>query len=624
MKNTIQTCVNDAINTLISQTLFDSKVAEVAVHIERTKAATHGDFSCNIAMQLARVLKKNPREIALQLTEVLAQDSLFEKVEIAGPGFINFYLSSNRYNDLIVKILSQKSTFGTASPRTDAPSVLLEFVSANPTGPLHVGHGRGAAYGATLANILRASGQNVDCEYYVNDAGRQMDILAISVYLRYLEKLGTAFAYPQNAYQADYCREIAEKIYQQYGDEYAASADFFSDLGIEDYAKFILDDKQLREELNDCEARLSDADKVRIEQIKVEQAERKQYGEHYIDALIAKAKNQLGEVGYACFFDAALETIRDDIEDDLRAFGVEYQNWYSEKTLFSSGKIQAALAVLENKGYLYEKEGALWFRTTDFGDEKDRVVQRDNGAYTYFASDIAYHHDKLERGYQQLVDIFGADHHGYMARVKAALQAFGHDAERLRFELVQFAVLYKGGEKMQMSTRSGKYVTLRDLRAMIGNSAARFFYVMRKPQQHMDFDLDLAVQTNKDNPLYYIQYAHARIASLLSKAETEGVNTQLDVENVQALDGEHEQALLRILEKYTEVIQTAARDFAPHQLIHYLKELANALHSYYDASNIKFLAEDELQAARFALLSATKQVLANGLQLSGVDAPDTM
>lgn len=623
MKHAIQTSVSDAVSQLISLQTFDEAAAAVDIHVERTKDPSHGDFACNIAMQLARVLKKNPREIATQLVDELAKSKLFDRVEIAGPGFINFHLSNNRYGDLVAAVLNEKTAFGTVQITADATKMLLEFVSANPTGPLHVGHGRGAAYGATLANLLRAAGHNVDCEYYVNDAGRQMDILAISVFLRYLQHVGATFSYPKNAYQAEYCRRIAEKIYAEKAEKYAVADDFFKDMNIADYDDYLQENIRLADELTACEARLNDADKKRIELIKVEQAEQKQQGEQYIDTLIARAKSHLGD-DYAIFFDAALDSIRDDIEDDLREFGVEYQYWYSEKSLFSTGKIAAAIEVLREKGHLYEENGALWFKTTEFGDEKDRVVQRDNGAYTYFASDIAYHHDKLMRGYDQLVDIFGADHHGYMARVKAALQAFGHDADRLRFELVQFAVLYKGGEKMQMSTRSGKYVTLRDLRGMIGNSAARFFYVMRKPQQHMDFDLDLAVQTNKDNPLYYIQYAHARIASLLRKADAEGVTVDFDTVAVANLAGEHEQTLLRQIEKYADVVQTAARDYAPHQVIHYLKDLANALHSYYDAGNVKFLDDDELQSARFALLAATKQVLANGLQLSGVEAPETM
>ncbi len=624
MKVAIQIRVKQAIEALIQQNIFSQEAANTAIHIERTKDPLHGDFACNIAMQLARALKKNPREIAATLVQQLAEDNLFDNVEVAGPGFINFRLSQSRYNNLVAEILSEGEQFGVRACSENATKVLLEFVSANPTGPLHVGHGRGAAYGATLANILRAAGQKVDCEYYVNDAGRQMDILALSVYLRYLAICQVSFIYPQNAYQAGYIKEIAEEIFSRDGDKYKAQESFFADLPIKDYAKFVEYSEQLSNELHDCEIRLADEDKKRIEAIKEEQAERKKNSEQFVDELIARAKSHLQNDGYQVFFNAALSAIRGDIEEDLREFGVEYQRWYSEKSLFTTGKIEAAIKVLQEKGHLYEKDGAIWFRTTDFGDEKDRVVQRDNGAYTYFASDIAYHHDKIERGYDQLVDIFGADHHGYMARVKAALTAFGHDAERLRFELVQFAVLYKGGEKLSMSTRSGKYVTLRDLRHMIGNSAARFFYVMRKPQQHMDFDLDMAVATNKDNPLYYIQYAHARIGRLLRKADEMGLATQSNSIVVEKLTGEHEQALLRLLEKYKDAVQSAAHDYAPHQLIHYLKELATALHSYYDAGNVKFLDKDELQLSRFALLKATKQVLSNGLQLSGVDAPEVM
>lgn len=623
MKQAIQAQIQQAISHLVVTQQFDAAATQTTVHVERTKDPSHGDFACNIAMQLARVLKKNPRDIATQLVAVLADNALFQSLDVAGPGFINITLSQSRYVDLVEAILTQKDAFGTVTAAADAPKILLEFVSANPTGPLHVGHGRGAAYGATLANILRAAGLLVDCEYYVNDAGRQMDILAISVYCRYLSLCDRDIIFPNNAYQADYVRHIAAEIFATDGNRYIAATDFFSDLCIDDYATYNEQNVALTSELAACEARLNVADKVRIEAIKEQQVKQKALGEQFIDELIARAKTHLGD-DYLLFFNTALENIRSDIEEDLREFGVVFENWYSERSLFSTEKIQAALAVLEEKNHLYEQNGAIWFRTTTFGDEKDRVVQRDNGAYTYFASDIAYHHDKLARGYAQLVDIFGADHHGYMARVKAALAAFGHDTERLRFELVQFAVLYKNGEKLQMSTRSGKYVTLRDLRSMIGNSAARFFYVMRKPQQHMDFDLDLAIQNNKDNPLYYIQYAHARICRLLNKAADEKISVMNDSGLLAQLQSEHELALLRQLEKYADVIQSAARDFAPHHMTHYLKELATALHSYYDAGNVKFLDDDHLQQARFALLAATRQILKNGLQLSGVDAPEVM
>ncbi|MGY0399294.1 MAG: arginine--tRNA ligase [Ostreibacterium sp.] len=624
MKSAIQTRVSDAINDLVKNHQFAPTAAAIVIHIERTKAPEHGDFACNIAMQLARVLKKSPREIATQLVEVLNQDHLFEAVEVAGPGFINFYLSQHRYSDLISCILSENTRFGTVLPTADAPQILLEFVSANPTGPLHVGHGRAAAYGATLANILRAVGQRVDCEYYVNDAGRQMDILASSVYLRYLQIAKVAFSYPKNAYQADYCRDMAEQIRQKDGDKYLAPPTFFDNLCISNYSAYLAENEKLSYQLSKYKANLTPENKKYREKIKIQQDTLNLQGEQYIDQIISRVKSYLGELGYSVFFDIALETICADIAEDLGEFGVSFDNWYSEKSLFTTGKIEAAITVLREKGYLYEKKGALWFKTTDLGDEKDRVIQRDNGAYTYFASDIAYHHDKLERGYDYLVDIFGADHHGYMARVKAALTAFGHDEERLRFELVQFAVLYKDGKKLPMSTRSGEYITLRDLRGMIGNSAARFFYIMRKPQQHIDFDLDLALSNNKDNPLYYIQYAHARIHSLLSKAKEMDLSMTAGEQMIEKLTQTHEQALLRQLEQYADVLQTSARDFAPHLLIHYLKDLATALHSYYDAGQVKFLELDELQTSRFALLRATKQVLANGLHLSGVNAPESM
>ena len=625
MKLVIQVAVEQAIGDLVSDQIFPDEAKDVSVKIERTKDASHGDFSCSVAMQLARPLKKKPFEIATLLIAILKNKALFSAVEVAGPGFINFRLFSTRHNDLIKTILSEQSNFGKVQMLPDGLKVLLEFVSANPTGPLHVGHGRGAAYGATLANLLRATGKQVDCEYYVNDTGRQMDIMALSVYLRYLQALEiSSVIYPKNIYQANYCREIAQTIINKVGEKYICSSRFFEDIPIANYPAYLNKTEQLSKELSTCEVRLNADDKKLIERIKAEQEELKQRGEKFIDTLIAKAKSELGKEGYSVFFNAALNSIRDDIKADLSEFGVDYQYWYSEKSLFATGKINYAIEALREKGHLYEKDGALWFRTTDFGDEKDRVVQRDNGAYTYFASDIAYHHDKFLRGYDKLVNIMGSDHHGYMARVKAAMLALGHQPDKLRFELVQFAVLYRDGEKMQMSTRSGKYVTLRDLRGMIGNSAVRFFYVMRKPQQHMDFDLDLALSTNKDNPLYYIQYAHARICQLFNKASEQGFDRQAGQAQIDQLSSDYELALLRVLEKYPEVIQSAADDYAPHQLIHYLKDLAATLHGYYDAGNIKFLDADDLQMARFSLLSATQQVLENGLHLSGVEAPKRM
>jgi len=623
MKTLIQNHIEQAIDVLIDTQGWYGAARDVAMQIEHSKNPQHGDFACNIAMQLAPLLKQNPRAIATQLVDVLSQSAVFERIDIAGPGFINIWLSTARYSDLLKAILLEKERYGCLAAKPDAPRVLLEFVSANPTGPLHVGHGRSAAYGATLANVLRAAGLHVDCEYYVNDAGRQMDILALSVYLRYADLCERIPFYPVNAYQGDYVIDIARALFEQQSQNYQPPAGFFDDLPIADYAAYCARVKVLADELAECEKRLSANDKARIAEIKDEQALDKKQGEALIDVLIAKSKAHLGE-RYSSLLNTGLEAILTDIKDDLQAFGVHYQCWFSERSLFDDGKIQAALKVLDDKGYLYHKDGNLWFKTSMFGDEKDRVVQRQNGLYTYFASDIAYHHDKIERGYDTLILILGADHHGYMARVKAALAALGHDIKHLRFELVQFAVLYQGDEKLPMSTRSGQYVTLRDLRAMIGNDAVRFFYALRKPQQHMDFDLDLARQQNKDNPLYYVQYAHARICRLFERAGELGLQTVGGEEQVAKLHDKHERDLLRQLDSYHELILAVAKDYAPHQIIHYLKALAASLHGYYDAGQVKFLAADKLQLGRFTLLAGVRQVLANGLCLLGVDAPEAM
>ncbi|MPV86439.1 arginine--tRNA ligase [Ostreibacterium oceani] len=626
----LEAFVQSAINTLVVDGKLEAQAKDSAVQIERAKDATHGDFACNIAMQLAGKLRLKPRDIATLLVDNMqqaqsAQAPWLDSVTIAGPGFINFTLSLARYNTLIQQVLATGQQFGTVMSNAHSQKILLEFVSANPTGPLHVGHGRGAAYGATLANILRAAGHRVDKEYYVNDAGRQMDILATSVYLRYLQRCDIAVDFPINAYQASYVNHIADGVYTKYGKDLVVDI-AFNQLPISDYTAFVDEQQTTKYSLAACEARLTADDKAQIPVLKSTLDALKQQSEQHLDALIHCLKTQLGEKNYGHFFDAALTAIRDDIEADLREFGVTFDHWYSEKTLHASGKIEKAINQLQANGHLYEQNGALWFASSAFGDDKDRVIQRENGLYTYFAADIAYHHEKMQRNYDLAIDILGADHHGYTARVRAALLALGHDADRLRVDLVQFAVLYKDGKKMQMSTRSGQYVTLRDLRDLIGSAAARYFYVIRKPQQHMDFDLDLAVKNNKDNPLYYVQYAHARICRVLDKARPEQPNLSIKTatKQIDQLTNEYEQNLLRELEKYASVLGLAAKDFAPHYLTNYLKDLATALHSYYDAGNIKFLQADPLQASRLALLDATRQVLSNGLQLCGVDAPEVM
>jgi arginyl-tRNA synthetase len=551
----------------------------VEVVLERPKSADHGDYACNIAMQLAKPLRRNPREIATGIVSALPESVLVQKAEVAGAGFINLYLDPGTRQQVVPAILEAGSDYG----RLDVgkqQSIQVEFVSANPTGPLHVGHGRGAAYGASLANVLEAAGFAVTREYYVNDAGRQMDILALSTWLRYLEVDGQKPAFPKNAYQGDYVREMAHAIYQQHAKRYVHAVE-----------KVYLD------------VPAADID-----------------GEAHLDALISNAKDVLGP-DYGYIHDFALTEQLGDCRNDLLEFGVEFDVWYSEKSLFDAGLVANTMEKLDALGHLYQQDGATWFRSTEFGDEKDRVVRRDNGQYTYFASDIAYHVNKFERGSERVIDVWGADHHGYIARVKGALTAMGTDAAKLSVALVQFAVLYRGGKKAAMSTRSGEFVSLRELRQEVGNDAARFFYVLRKSDQHLDFDLDLAKSQSNENPVYYIQYAHARCSSVFEKwggdpASLVNADCSLLVEQGEVL------CLQKLLE-FTEIIDVAARDLAPHLVAFYLRELAALFHSYYNSTPI--LVDDEsLRAARLALAGSVRQVLRNGLALLGVSAPDKM
>ncbi len=585
MKDALQQLISQAIQSLIDN---GSLAVEMPViKIDRTRDKSHGDFAVNVAMLLAKPARKSPRDIAAQIIDALPGSDFIEKVEIAGPGFINFYVSSDSIQDVVNTVLEQNDQYG-SSNKGAGKSVQLEFVSANPTGPLHVGHGRGAAYGATLANLLRAIGYKVHNEYYVNDAGRQMDILATSVWLRYLESHQVAIVFPANAYKGDYIHDVVAEITNEHGDAYLATA---------------------QEVMSDLPADEPDGGDKEL----------------HIDALIIKAKNLLGDNRYRYVFELALNSILDDIRDDLSGFGVNYDEWYSERSLMDKGLVNKGIERLRESDHVYEQKGALWFRSTAFGDDKDRVVQRDNGQTTYFASDIAYHMDKFDRGYDQIIDVWGSDHHGYVPRVKAALTALGNNAEVLDVLLVQFANLYRGGEKVQMSTRSGSFVTLRELREEVGSDAARFFYVMRKCEQHLDFDLDLAKSKSSENPVYYIQYAHARICSIFRQLEEKSLTFEQmnGLENLSLLTEAHEKEILQQLAKYPEVVNVAATQHEPHLIAHYLRELANALHTYYNAHH--FIVDDaKLRNARLVLIVATRQVIKNGLALLGVSAPDEM
>lgn len=588
MKQHLEELIKEAIKRLQETEQLAKELLSYQIRVDRSRDKKHGDYASNIVLMLAKQANKNPRELAKALIEYLPKSEHVKKVEIAGPGFINFFVNDTAHQGVINDIFEQGDTFGRNNIGEDI-SVLLEFVSANPTGPLHVGHGRGAAYGSVCANLLRATGYKVHCEYYVNDAGRQMNILAVSVWLRYLELFGEKFDFPKNGYRGNYVIEISEKIKELHGDRFKQPAEaVFKDIPQD----------EVDENIGDKEA--------------------------HIDGLIARAKTMLGE-SFDIIHAFGTKSVLDDIREDLTEFGVEFDEWFSEKSLTESGAVEKAIAALKEKNHLYEKDGAVWFRSTQFGDEKDRVLIRSNGQTTYITSDIAYHWNKLSRGFQRLINVLGADHHGYVPRLRAAIEALGLSYEALQIPLVQFAVLYRHGKKVQMSTRSGEFVTLRELREEVGNDAARFFYIMRKADQHMDFDLDLAKSKSNENPVYYIQYAHARICSVFRQLEEKALkfNQRQGQEALEKLQAPHEKDLMKALAQYPEVITTAVIKLEPHQLANYLKELAAVFHTYYNAE--KIIVDDEaLRNARLCLITATRQIIRNGLDLLGVSAPEQM
>ncbi len=550
--------------------------------LERTRDSKHGDFTSNIALRVAKQLSRPPREFAAEVVAALPESPLVESVEVAGPGFINFTLAAGAYEQELRTILAEGDAYG-RSETGSRQRVLLEYVSANPTGPLHVGHGRLAAYGASLANLLRATGHEVHEEYYVNDAGRQMDILTMSVWLRYAELLGEQLPFPENAYQGAYVAEIAQALRESHGDSLAIDATAIASI-------------------------LENSDTG---------------SEELLDLVIAQIRTQLGSEGFEAVSSAALTSVLDDIKDDLGGFGVMPQNWYSERSLVD-GAIERALKMLSEQNMLYTRDGATWFKAGELGDEKDRVVVRENGASTYFASDIAYHFEKRARGFDLLLDVLGADHHGYVARVRAGLEAMGEPADCLEVRLVQFVALYRGREKVQMSTRSGEYVTLRKLRDEVGNDAARFFYVSRSNDQHLDFDLELAKTQSNDNPVYYIQYVHARVASMVRRMKAEGTFVEdSSAGDLSMLAEAEERTLMVALSRYPEIVQLAAVNRAPQHLVHYLRETAAAFHACYNSHRV-LVDDPALRQARVALTLATQQVVRNGLSLLGVTAPDSM
>ena len=578
MRNEVCRLLRDALASLVEEGVLPD-APDTEVQVERSRGQEHGDFASNLAMVLAKRAGLKPRELAEKLCAALPASDLLSRAEVAGPGFINLFLSPASFHALPDEIRSRGVAYGTSDAGA-GEKVMVEFVSANPTGPLHVGHGRGAAYGDALARVLRAAGYDALSEYYINDAGRQMDILALSVWLRYLDLCGEALPFPRSAYQGDYIFDIAATLHREKAGQFQADAGaLFADLPEED--------------------------------------------DPMLDTLISRAKGALGDHGFGRVHGLARDTLVEDIRLDLERFGVSHQTWYSEQSLIDSGAVGRAIEALKETRFLYEHDGAWWFRSSDFGDEKDRVVLRANGNHTYFATDIAYHRDKILRGFSHVINIWGADHHGYIKRVKASMSALGLDPDDLSVLLVQFAVLYRGGEKVSMSTRSGEFVTLRELREEVGRDAARFFYALRKPDQHMDFDLDLAKSQSSDNPVYYVQYAHARICSVFRQLAEKGIDADLAAADHSLLTEPREADLLQKLSRYPEVVESAARTYEPHQVAYYLRELANDFHTYYNAHPF-LAAQADLRLARLSLIDATRQVIANALDLLGVTAPERM
>ena len=590
MKDHLQSLVRAALEPVLSGT---GVAAPASITVDATKDAKFGDFATNVALALAKPLGKPPRAVAEAIIKALPPSARVAKAEIAGPGFINFFLAPGAFQAVVPEILAAGAKFGCA-PKTRG-KVMVEFVSANPTGPLHVGHGRGAAYGDSLSNILDAAGFEVYREYYINDAGRQADLLAVSVWIRYLELLGERVPLPARAYPGDYIRATAAQLRAAHGDAFRqAAAAVVQGLAAEPQAP-------------------DDADEKTEAQVKGAQ-------EEHADALIARAKALLG-ARYATLQDFALADQLAVIRQTLDAFGVRFDNWVSERALVQRGAVAHAVDRLKQAGLVFVQDGATWLRTTDYGDEKDRVLVKADGAATYFCNDLAYHVDKLERGFPSLVNVWGADHHGYIARVKAAIEALTGRKDALFVQMIQFVTLSSG----RMGKRSGNFVTLADLIDEAGRDETRFFYLLRGAEQHLEFDIELARSKTNDNPVYYVQYACARIASVFRQAAERSVSfdAAAAAQRVARLAEPHEKALLTLLNRYPQLVQDAAREHAPQMVTHYLREVAEALHAYYNVH--QFLVDDaELRDARLALVAATGQVLRNGLGLLGVSAPDKM
>ena len=580
MKEKIQEILKGIVDSLYGS--FEIDTENLLFNIQENKDKAHGDLASNIALVLAKPLNKNPKEIANEIKEEFITNKEIVKVDIAGPGFINFYLSKESHNKILLEIFSDKERFGKQKPNKE--TILIEYVSSNPTGPLHVGHGRGAVFGSVLASLLKEAGYEVDEEYYINDFGRQMNILAVSLWIRYAQIFNKKITMIESGYQGDYLVSIAKKL-----------ADTKSDK----LYTVVKNAKNLFR--NDLEE-----------------------SEEFIDRIIDEIKDEIGE-DFAYIKEFALKEILDLIEKDLFDFGVNHNKWFSESSLFDenskTNQLDKSIAELDGKGHVYSKDDAIWFRSTEFGDDKDRVLKRGNGEYTYFATDFAYHLNKYDRAYNKIINIWGSDHHGYFPRIRASMEACDRNIEKLEVVFIQFANLVRGGKRVSMSTRSGEFITLRELIDEVSSEAARFFYINRKSDQHLEFDLDLAKEQSKDNPLYYIQYAHARICSVLRKADSKPLNFKNS--KLELLDSDKEIEIQKMLKQYPDIISRAAEAREPHLLCYYLRDLASTFHSYYNSE--KFLIDDEdLKNSRLFLLSGIKQVIYNGLSILGISAPQEM
>jgi len=582
LKKQLQELINQSLQILKSEGI-EITIDKNNIKVEYSRDPAHGDFASNIAMALAKSCRCAPRELANKISKNLPKSHLINHIEIADPGFINFFLNQDSYQSVVLDILNNGDLYGNSEIGENKPT-LVEFVSANPTGPLHIGHGRGAAYGAVICNLLKKTGFDVYCEYYVNDSGRQIDILTVSVWLRYLQQLKEKVSFPENAYKGKYIVNIAVDLKNKFEKEFVT----------------------LSEDIQNILNKKDDDDEK-------------------IDKLIKHCKNVLGDEKYRQILAISLETILSSIKNDLGDFGIKFDNWYSEYSLEKNNAVSKCISKLNDGSWVYEKDNAKWFCSSKLGDEKDRVLIRENGQTTYFASDIAYHVTKFERGYKKIINVWGADHHGYVERIKASMKALDYSSDEIKILLVQFATLFRGKEKLSMSTRSGEFITLKELVEEVGKDAARFFYIIRKSEQHLEFDLELAKSESNDNPVYYIQYAHARICSVFRQMKEKKYSfiKSEKLSDLSVLSEPHEIKLLTSLAKYPDVIENSAITFEPHQLAYYLKEVANDFHTYYNVN--KFLVDDEeIRNARLSLIEATKQVIKDGLFQLGVSAPEEM